>query len=119
MKKVVTGAGAAVLVGLVATGIMAVATERILKRMLEVKNEADVVELLSVETEQEESDLIGFFMNKDIFEIKNNGITYEMKKLYNGNVELKLIRGKRVLFCKRYTDEEWDLQIRSRVRELL
>lgn len=104
--------------------ILEKSVERAIIKM-KFKDTDDVLKMLNTDTEEDRSDVVAFFINKDIVEIENNGFTYMLcvmkEKDGISDKEISMLvrrKGKRV-FHKTYSAKEWKTEVRDKVYELI
>ena len=112
----------AVVIG-VTTVVMAVMIE--VKYGSKMKTTEEVLKNLKAETEEEKGDIIGFFNNKDVMQIENNGYTYGMtvfkedEHFGNESVVMEVLKGKKKVFRKEYSAEEWSTEVRDKAMQMI
>lgn len=88
------------------------------------KDTEDILEVLNLDAEEDKSNAIGLFCNKDISEFTNFGYTYRVRT-YKGEcgsdetTVLAVYDRKRKLFSKSYSRDEWESEVKNKVKELL
>lgn len=107
----------------ITTTVMAVMIEK--KYGLTIKTTEGVLKNLKAETTDEISDIIAFFNNRDATQIENNGYTYRMtvigkEECIDGtSVVMEVFKGKKKVFSKEYTNEEFRTEVRDKAMQML